>query len=32
MMKQAAETLTSLMGFNVYWDAPSQPTQQPDRR
>ncbi len=23
MMKQAAQTLTSLMGFNVYWDAAS---------
>lgn len=32
MMKHAAETLTSLMGFNVYWDAASQSTQRPDPR
>jgi len=24
MMKQAAQTLTALMGFNVYWDASTQ--------
>ncbi|KAA1003419.1 IclR family transcriptional regulator [Paraburkholderia panacisoli] len=32
MMKRAAETLTSLMGFNVYWDAASQPAHQPEPR
>ncbi|HEX7909158.1 MAG TPA: IclR family transcriptional regulator [Paraburkholderia sp.] len=32
MMERAAQTLTSLMGFNVYWDSASQPTQRSDRR
>jgi DNA-binding IclR family transcriptional regulator len=32
MMKRAAETLTSLMGFNVYWDAASQSTRKPGPR
>ena len=32
MMKRAAQTLTSLMGFNVYWDSASQETHRRDPR